>query len=671
MESSTDTESRLYNSRITDSYLKLLKKNYPHVSVSELLDYAGIKDYEVADPAHWFTHKQVVRFQEKIVQLTGNQNIAREAGRFACSVDALGIIRHYLVGFVGVSHFFEQWSTKAGASLTRSSVYTCRKISRNKVEITVTPVVEGVERPFQCENRTGFLEAVVLMYKKTPTNTHPECIFAGGKVCRYEITWTAGAVAFLRLACNILTLLLVALNVALACAAEWSMLERALTVSLAIELLLAVAAERGEKKELISRLDNAMELKDTFLDQINRNYNNVQMTNEIAQGLGNYTSTDDIYANLVKIMQKRLVYDRGLLFLANNAGTRLQLKTGYGFSIPQMLRLQKLSFHLNRRRPKLLLVRSFKEHRPFLVNNLQEAEGILSRRSLEFAKRIGTVSFICCPVICEDKAIGVLAVDNTSNKQPLVESDMSLLMGIASVVGISIRNSELSEGRVRVFKSIIQTLAASIDARDPLTAGHSEKVTEYAVAICRELGLPAEYAAVIGVAAQLHDYGKLGVPDTILKKKGSLSAEEYAKVKEHSWKTCEILSKIDFEGLYCEVPEIAGSHHEKLDGSGYPKGLKGEEIPLGGRIIAVADYFEAVTARRHYHEPISAPDAFALLRDEVARSHLEERLVDALETYYAKTYWGARESADVNDPLWPTIYADGEGMADEAPAAGV
>ena len=114
----------------------------------------------------------------------------------------------------------------------------------------------------------------------------------------------------------------------------------------------------------------------------------------------------------------------------------------------------------------------------------------------------------------------ILAVDNLRSKRPLVQSDLSLLMGIASVIGISIRNADLMEARQRQFDSILQVLAASIDARDPLTAGHSEKVTEYALGICGQLNLSSNYREMIRVASLLHDYGKIGVPDSILKKTG-------------------------------------------------------------------------------------------------------------------------------------------------------
>jgi uncharacterized protein (TIGR02266 family) len=208
-------------------------------------------------------------------------------------------------------------------------------------------------------------------------------------------------------------------------------------------------------------------------------------------------------------------------------------------------------------------------------------------------------------------------------------------MGIAPVIGISIRNTELIDASNRQFNSILQVLAASTDARDPLTAGHSQKVTEYALGICRELELSQDFCEVVRVAALLHDYGKIGVPDSILKKEGRLTAEEYEIVKTHTDKTRDILEQVNFEGIFRQVPEIAGSHHEKIDGSGYPRGLKGKEIPLGARIIAVADFFEALTSKRHYRGPMPVEIAFKLLREE-SGVHFEERLVEAFIQYFQK-----------------------------------
>jgi HD-GYP domain-containing protein (c-di-GMP phosphodiesterase class II) len=140
----------------------------------------------------------------------------------------------------------------------------------------------------------------------------------------------------------------------------------------------------------------------------------------------------------------------------------------------------------------------------------------------------------------------------------------------------------------------------------------------------KSMGLSREYTEMIRVASQLHDYGKIGIQDSILKKAGPLSDAEKEEIKTHAEKTESILKRINFEGIYQEVPFIAGSHHEKMDGSGYPRRLTGEEIPLGSRIIAVADFFEAITAKRHYRDPMTYEEAIAALMAETG-NHFDSR----------------------------------------------
>jgi len=146
-----------------------------------------------------------------------------------------------------------------------------------------------------------------------------------------------------------------------------------------------------------------------------------------------------------------------------------------------------------------------------------------------------------------------------------------------------------------------------------------------------------EYLERVRVASLLHDYGNIGIKDWILKKEGSLTLAEHEEIKSHVQKIKTILEQINFHGIYEEVPEIASSHHEKINGSGYPKGLKGNEIPLGARILAVADFFEAVTARRHYRDPMSVREAMGLLWEH-AGSHFDSTIIAAFTRYYTKEY---------------------------------
>jgi len=637
MKNQTSTKQiPLYNSRIFNNYIKLIKKSYSHVNILELLESANMKSYEIADEGHWFTQEQVNLFHKKLSQITNNENIAREAGRFAASPEVIGSMRKYVLGMVSPSKAYEL-AGNAARKYTKATKYESIKLNDNKVEIRITPR-EGVkEEPFQCENRIGFFEAMTMGFtNKLPKIDHPECVFRGGKTCKYVVTWEKTFSDIWKKIRNFALLFFIfALTVSIFFNPIFT-LSALLPISVFLIFLLTSISDRTEKHEMLKSLNHLRDLSDQMIENIEINYNNSLMTNEIGLAISKYTRKKDILTNIIRISENRLDYDRGIILLANADKTKLQFEAGFGYSQEQYKLIKKASFHLNKPESKGVFVVSFHEQKPFLINDIDEIEETLSPRSLSFAKLLGTKSFVCCPIICDNESLGVLAVDNLTSKRPLIQSDISLIIGISSVLGIGIRNAELLEARERQFRSILATLAASIDARDPLTAGHSERVTKFSLGICDELDLNKEYREMIQVAALLHDYGKIGVPDSLLKKPRKLTPEEFEVIKTHSEKTRSILEQVHFEGIFSQVPDIAGAHHEKIDGSGYPNGLRGDEIPLGAKIIAVADFFEAITAKRHYRNPMPIEKASRLLLEE-SGLHFEKQIVDAFFRYFNKS----------------------------------
>ena len=246
-----------------------------------------------------------------------------------------------------------------------------------------------------------------------------------------------------------------------------------------------------------------------------------------------------------------------------------------------------------------------------------------------------TRCILCVPV--KNKYGDVLGVIQAINKKNgiFTDTDAEYLKALSSGIAISLENAMLFQEQDRQFKSILEVMAASIDAKDPMTAGHSKKVTQYAVGIANELGFGEIEQDILSVAALLHDYGKLGIDDYILKKQGRLTEEEYENIKQHVFITQDILNKMHFSRQYRNVPMIAASHHERLDGSGYLAGLKSEEIPFMTKIIAVADVFEALISQRHYRDALPAKDAFAILEKESGTMY-DESVVAALKKYWHK-----------------------------------
>jgi HD-GYP domain-containing protein (c-di-GMP phosphodiesterase class II) len=633
----TSDGRRLYNSRIVDNYIRLLAKKYPDIRISNLLEYAGMTIHEVADEGHWFTQDQIDRFYAKLLELTGNPLIAREAGRYAACPDAMGAMKLFFLGSVGPGKAYGLIG-RGARRLTRSSIFESRSLSSNKVEVTVT-FEQGVEeKPYQCENRIGFLEAISLLFARTvPNIEHPECLFRGGKTCRYIISWSASKADRFRRARNYAAVFFLPLVILSAMVEPSFGLTQLLPAAMAILATLTSLCLALEKKDITASLNGLCNSTHQLVNQIEMNHNNAVLTSEIGQSISGRSGSVDVLSSVVKACKKWLDYDRCMILLADSGKKRLVFGAGYGHDERQIKLLRQTAFHLDKPGSRGVFVICFKQQKSFLVSNLEEIEKDLSLKSMSYAEALGAESFICCPIVSNGESIGVLAVDNVKTKRPLIETDRSLLIGVACVVGISLRSEELLKSKDRQFRSILHGLAASIDARDPLTRGHSEKVTEYTVGICDELGFSPEQREVISTAALLHDYGKLAVPDAILRKPGRLTPRERELVKIHAEQTERILRQISFEGIYRQVPAIAGAHHEKIDGSGYPRGLKGEAIPLGARIIAVADVFEAITAKRHYHEPIRREEAIALLKREAGRS-FEPHLVDAFLRYYERAY---------------------------------
>ncbi|HET9407697.1 MAG TPA: HD domain-containing phosphohydrolase [Candidatus Sulfotelmatobacter sp.] len=183
-----------------------------------------------------------------------------------------------------------------------------------------------------------------------------------------------------------------------------------------------------------------------------------------------------------------------------------------------------------------------------------------------------------------------------------------------------------------LFMGSIQMLAGAVDEKDPYTRGHSDRVTRYSMMIGREMKLPPDFLEILQVSAQLHDVGKIGIEDHILKKPGALTAEEFEVMKTHTTKGANILRPVT--QLAEMIPGIE-LHHEALDGRGYPYGLQGDQIPLLARVIAVADTFDALTTNRPYQQAHTPEQALQIIQN-IAGKRLDPVCVAALLTVYGR-----------------------------------
>jgi len=226
--------------------------------------------------------------------------------------------------------------------------------------------------------------------------------------------------------------------------------------------------------------------------------------------------------------------------------------------------------------------------------------------------------------------IGVFQVLN-KYKGSFNREDEQMLDAISAIAATQLENAQLYEEQKKTFESFVETLASTIDARDPLTAGHSNRIALYSEELGKKLNLPQKRRELLRYAALLHDYGKIAIREAVLCKNGSLTIDEYCHIQEHSLFTKNILEKINFSRDFKDVPRIAAAHHEKIDGSGYPDGLKGEEIPFESRILAVADVFDALTSKRHYRDRMEFENVMDIIESN-SGSHFDIKVVNALKS---------------------------------------
>ena len=335
------------------------------------------------------------------------------------------------------------------------------------------------------------------------------------------------------------------------------------------------------------------------------------------------TNIDSLLTIIAQQIQQALVADRCTVFLLDDENNELWSKVALG------LETKELRFAAN----KGLAGHVAMTGETVNIKNAYESEYF--NKDIDLQTGYKTRNILCMPIRnLSHQIVGVFQVLNKFEGD-FTQKDEDLLIAIGSSAGIALENAnlfnkqkKLIEEQKKLFSSFIDTLAASIDARDKITSGHSKRVTLYAELICEKYKLSDEEKEIIKNASLLHDIGKIGIKDSVLQKEGKLTPEEYEHIKEHARLTHNILGKVYISKNFEDVAEIASSHHEKFDGTGYYRGLKGENIPLGGRILAVCDVFDAITSKRHYRNKMEIKDALRIML-EGKNTHFDENIVNA------------------------------------------
>jgi len=249
----------------------------------------------------------------------------------------------------------------------------------------------------------------------------------------------------------------------------------------------------------------------------------------------------------------------------------------------------------------------------------------------------GSKAFISLPILqvpleVQNEVLGVINVTDKDGDLPFSRMDLKILESLATSASVAIQN-ELRRGEIEtVYLTLVKTLAEAIETKDSYTGGHCERVTEIALNIAKTMELSITQIRDVLLAAILHDVGKIGIPEGILTKAGLLNQQEWALIHEHPDLGLNIIKHVGFLG---EAKEIIAQHHERYDGTGYPKGLKGEAIHLGARIIAVADAFDAMSSERPYRRFLNKQSIIEEIQKQ-AGFQFDPQVVEILLTLLAQ-----------------------------------
>jgi len=213
------------------------------------------------------------------------------------------------------------------------------------------------------------------------------------------------------------------------------------------------------------------------------------------------------------------------------------------------------------------------------------------------------------PIVSMDRLVGVMSIIGPRRRPEL--KDRTLLRGLGGALGILLDNVRLYSHE---YQAILHILTSALDERDGVTEGHSRRVADLSLIVARELGIDGDDLLDVERAGILHDIGKLAVPDAILSKPGPLTSDEWVEMRRHPDVGHHLLRDVPFLG---RAAEIVRAHHERFDGAGYPRNLKGDRIPLGARIFAVVDAYDAMTSDRPYRPARSHQEALEEIRNQV------------------------------------------------------
>jgi len=330
----------------------------------------------------------------------------------------------------------------------------------------------------------------------------------------------------------------------------------------------------------------------------------------IGEGVFSMENIDNFLDVIVQTMTEAMDGRAGILFLVDDSSGNFYVKARYGCTLSEMPAKQIY-------RDDGLFCDILRDKQPVVISCISGAS-ILSP--------VLESPVLAAPLVLHEDVVGVMLVSGRLSDENFSSEDAMTLHHLALQTAIALEHSKLNADQDRTYLEAVSALAMAVEARDPHSRGHLNRVGDYAVRIADQMRLPGTDVAALRHAARLHDIGKIAVVGEVLSRSDALSREESEQMRRHPIIGEGIIRPIASLNYLCDMIR---HHHERLDGSGYPDGLKGEEISLTVRILMIADIFDGLTSHRPDRDAMSIPMAIAALRKMQGR--VDQAVVDALQ----------------------------------------
>jgi putative nucleotidyltransferase with HDIG domain len=560
-------------------------------------------DQFLADENNWIPSGLVVQLFESARRITGNARVAFD------------------IGYDSIIHREFSWWQKIFVKFFSSPRRILRRMNMLNTNLNSTKIVELVHDSAgravvrwhwregvvasrdTCAYNMGIYSAIPTLWGQPPARVEERlCHFEGHPFCEICISWTHTWTEFRGFLSQFMP--------------------RRSALFSAMEEIDRDKVLLRQRFEEVSRLNQ--ELTELNAD-LKQKVVTLKAINGATRTMVSVADTQVVLEQTMSPLVKVLGFDRAMIMLVDKTGERLEYSYGVGESMEAMGQLRNYSVSLSR--DQNLMVKVLKRKKPVLIRDVKAAGLNPTNRILADFR---PSSFIICPLIAEDRVIGILGVDRRGVHKRLTITDSEFLSIFANNIAAVFRRAQLDDDLKNSYISAVRALVQAIEEKDTYTRGHSERVAQMAVEVARRLGLPESEIEYLRFGSILHDVGKIGIPESIVRSPKPLTDAEFKIIQKHPMKGVEILQPIGFikDHMY-----LIRNHHERWDGRGYPDKLAGDEIPLGAQIVATADAYDAMTSSRPYRKGMPPKQAAREIKKNIG-TQLSKKVAEAFLDVY-------------------------------------